>query len=151
MVGRELVALQRAGPASISRVTTCPAADGEPSPSHAPMSRMSQRRKIGARRVEEVRERAQAVHAARRDAAEISASSAGSRVSHDAGRLHLLLRQLDLAGADVLHRAHLDLLEADDLLGHEHLALLGDAAPASPAALKRWRIHTPLALTASVK
>ena len=38
--------------------------------------------------------------------------------------LHLLLGQLDLARAHVLHRVELDLLEADHLLGDQELALL---------------------------
>ena len=42
-----------------------------------------------------------------------------------ARRLHLLLRQLHLPRSHVLERPHVDLLEADDLFGNQHLALLG--------------------------
>src|SRR2546422_10848706 len=48
----------------------------------------------------------------------------GRRREPRRGRLHLLLRQLDLARAHVLECSQLDLFEADDLLGDEHLALL---------------------------
>jgi hypothetical protein len=74
----------------------------------------------------------------------------GSEGQPDAGRLHLLLRQLDLTRAHVLERAHLDLLESHHLLRHQHLALLGQESCRLLAA-RRWRIQTPLALTASVK
>ena len=87
----------------------------------------------GRQRVEQARERAQPVHelvAMRRDLGEQRRSDGQPRRR----RLHLLLRQLDLARADVLHRADLDLLEAHDLLGDEHLALLAPRAPGSPAA-----------------
>jgi hypothetical protein len=40
--------------------------------------------------------------------------------------VHLLLRQIELAGADVLVGVELDLLEAHDPRHHVHLAVVGD-------------------------
>ncbi len=66
----------RAGPASSRASPPARPADGEPSPSHAPTSRMSQSRKMGARRWRRwVSARSPSTSSSRRG--EISASSAG--------------------------------------------------------------------------
>src|SRR3990167_7660975 len=120
-----------------SRVATAPPVAGVVSPSQEPRSRTSHRRKIGARWWSRyVTARSPSISSSREG--ETRASASGATVSPAAGaprgppraprggRLLLLLRQLALARADVLERAQLDLLEADHLLGHEHLALLGE-------------------------
>src|SRR4029453_13821184 len=109
-----------------SRVATAPLVAGVVSPSQEPRSRMSQSRKIGARWCSRyITARSPSISSSRAER-----TRAPQRLRADgepAGfRLHLLLRQFDLARADVLERPHLDLLEPDDLLGHQHLALLGE-------------------------
>src|SRR5262245_12937630 len=92
----------------------------EPGAEVADVAEQEDRRQM----VQEVRHRAQPVDqllARRAHAPE----RLGGHGDPRAGGLHLLLGQLDLARAHVLERAHLDLLEADDLLGHQDLTLLG--------------------------
>ena len=74
--------------------------------------------------MEEIGHRAQAVDQLLARGAHALQRRRGHGQPH-ARRLLLLLWQIDLARAHVLQRAVLDLLEADHLLGHQHLALLG--------------------------
>ena len=147
MVGLNCAASISRRPAD-SRVATTPLrrrAVAEPRPEVADVAEQEDRRQV----MQQVRHRTQTVDQlfTRRDDLR---QGPGSHREPRRRRLHLLLGQLDFARADVLERPHLDLLEADDLLGHQHLALLGQTSPAAPSA-RRCRIQTPLALIASVK
>src|SRR5262249_33816289 len=112
---RELGRLQQARPRRLAREHDARLrrrAIAQPRSDVPDVAEQVERRQV----MEQTRQRAKAVQqlfAARRHA------SQQRRIERkpDARRLHLLLGQLDLAGPYVLERAHLDLLEADHLLG----------------------------------
>ena len=125
-----------------SRVTTASGVAGVVSPSQEPRSRTSHSRKMGARWWRRY-------VTARRPS--ISSSREGltrARVVRrhrqpGARRLHLLLGQIHLAGADVLQGSQLDLLESHHLLGHQHLALLSEIGGVLPAGQALEDPHAP--------
>src|SRR5712692_11336653 len=111
--GRELVALDEQGAHDLARDHFALGIRGavtEPGPDVTDVAQEEDR----GQRVEQPREGPEPIHqlvAVRGDLRE----QGGGHGQPCRRRLHLLLGQLDLAGAHVLQRAHLDLLEAHDL------------------------------------